>query len=122
VWYKVGIVKIANPDLGVIVADRSLSQGQGIPRRNAMNGVGDYAREHEERTREYHMERIRAFLSEEGRMPSEAGLWLSVGYFYEGSGRNYLNTERPFTEEEWKRLLVETGRSLEDEHYFTATS
>lgn len=63
-----------------------------------------------------HETRIREYLA--GKYVHDSALWLSVGYFYAGNGRTYLNEKRPFTNKEWKKLLEETNRPTDD-HYLT---
>ncbi len=41
-------------------------------------------------------------------------LWNSVEYFVNGTGRTYLLENRPFTKEEWKKLLIDTHRPIDD--------
>lgn len=62
--------------------------------------------------RNMHAYCIRRHLRGEAIEASE--LWASVGYFAHGDGRAYLNEKRPFTRDEWRKLLEATGRGLDD--------
>ncbi len=72
------------------------------------------AEEFKESIRVWHETRIRQYLA--GKHVEYSALWLSVGYFYAGNGRTYLNEKRPFTKEEFKRLL-EATHGPTDDHY-----
>lgn len=60
----------------------------------------------------WHENRIKGYL--QGKVLNYNSLWLSVGYFSCGAGRTNLLDERPFTKEEWKKLLTDTQRPLSD--------
>ena len=62
-----------------------------------------------------HEERIRKHLA--GEVVEFNALWCSVGFFNDGGGRTILNEERPFTNEEWKKLLEDTHRPTEDWYF-----
>ena len=65
-----------------------------------------------DRIQQRHEEHVRSHLR--GEEVDWARLWLAVGYFENGPGRDYLNKERPFTKEEWRKLLKDTHRSEDD--------
>ena len=64
-----------------------------------------------------HMAVVQAHLN--GESVPQGPLWVAVGYFAEGGGRAALNRFRLFTNAQWRKLLLDTGREPESDAYFS---
>jgi len=61
-----------------------------------------------EYTRNRHLSCLKRFLKDEPI--DKVQVWVAVGYFKHGDGKEYFKSKKPFSEEEWARLLTATNR------------